>query len=150
MGGCIYSASSPKAMTFKQSLKNSQGIHEKLYFYQNTCFNMSDELTVVNQAQKLKQTQKTFTKSMAIYVYSSTFNVEFASVKTTCSHIQDIVFLFLHICTFSKIYVNSFRPLSHIPYHNDWGKFEGLTDCVFPTVACRQSEQGSILSLTKV
>lgn len=113
----------------KQSLKDSQGIHEKLCFYQNTCFNMSDELTVVNQAQKLKQTQKTFTKSMTIYVYSSTFNVEFASVKMARSHIQDIAFLFLHICTFSKIYVNSFRPGSHIPYHNDWGKFKGLTDC---------------------
>lgn len=140
----------PKPWPLNRPLKDSQGIHEKLYFYQNTCFNMSDELTVVNQAQKLKQTQKTFTKSMAIYVYSSTFNVEFASVKTTRSHIHDIVFLFLHICTFSKIYVNSFKPRSHIPYHNDWGKFEGRTDCVFPTVACRQSEQGSILSLTNV
>lgn len=63
--------------------------------------NMSDELTVVNQAQKLKQTQKTFTKSMAIYVYSSTFIVEFASVKMARSHIQDIVLLFLHIYKFS-------------------------------------------------
>lgn len=44
--------------------------------------------------------------------------------------------------------VNSFRSQSHIPYHNDSGKFEGST--VFPTVPCRQSEQGRILSLTEV
>lgn len=44
--------------------------------------------------------------------------------------------------------VNSFRSQSHIPYHNDSGKFEGSTG--FPTVPCRQSEQGRILSLTEV